>query len=66
MTITGYYAYAIGPDGHIVDRVVVLGDDDEDAIRFAEQLVDGHDIELWQGSRKVTVLQRKHPLTTFN
>jgi len=64
MTTSGYYAYAIGPDGHIVSRVVVLGDDDEDAIRLAEQLVDGHDIELWQGSRKIAVLQRKRPLTT--
>ncbi|WP_342712761.1 hypothetical protein AAFG13_17355 [Bradyrhizobium sp. B124] len=53
---TGYYAYFIGPDGHIQDRVVILVDDDEEAKSLARQLVDGHDIELWQGARKVAAL----------
>lgn len=55
---TGYYAYAIGPDGHVQSRVVVLGHNDEVAKHLAEQLVDGHDIELWQGARKVAVFPR--------
>jgi hypothetical protein len=28
--------------------------DDVAAKEYAEQLVDGHDVELWQGDRKVT------------
>jgi hypothetical protein len=49
----GYYAYIIGDDGHIVNRVDVLCDNDEEAKRCAQQLVDGHAIELWQEARKV-------------
>jgi len=49
----GYYAYIIGDDGHIVNRVDVLCDDDEEAKRRVQQLVDGHAIELWQEARKV-------------
>lgn len=64
MTTRGYYAYSIGPDRHIYDRAVVFADDDEDAIRAAERLVDGYDIELWQGARKVALIQRKRPLTS--
>ena len=63
MTTKGYYAYAIGPDGHIQDRSILLGDGNGEAIRSAERLVDGHDIELWQGA-KAALLQRKRPVTT--
>jgi hypothetical protein len=49
----GYYAYVIGDDGHIVNRIAVLCDNDQEAERRAVQLVDGHVIELWQQARKV-------------
>ncbi|MGE9008173.1 hypothetical protein ACO2JO_06300 [Leptospira interrogans] len=55
----GYYAYVIGEDGHIQKRVVVHCDNDEEAMRRAEQLVDGHAIELWQEARKVATFQPK-------
>jgi hypothetical protein len=44
----GYYAYVIGDDGHVRNRIEVLCDNDDEAKRCAEQLVDGHAIELWQ------------------
>jgi len=49
----GYYAYIIGDDGHIVNRVDLVCDDDEEAKRHAQQLADVHAIELWQEARMV-------------
>lgn len=54
---TEYYAYILAPDGHIQNRVVVLGEDDEEAKRLAQKLVDGHDVELWQGARRVAAFK---------
>jgi hypothetical protein len=48
-----YRAYILGPDGHIQNRVELRCDDDVEAIRLAKQLVDGHDVELWQLDRKI-------------
>ncbi|MBR0755355.1 hypothetical protein JQ604_24490 [Bradyrhizobium jicamae] len=56
---TGYYAYVMGHDGHIQNRIAILCDDDEEAKRLAKQLVDGHDVELWQGTRMVATLPNK-------
>lgn len=53
VTPLGYYAYVIGDDGHIANRVDVVCDNGEDALRHAEQLVDGHAIKLWQGARRI-------------
>lgn len=36
----------MGPDGHVQNRVDLLCTDETEAIRLAEQLVDGHDVEL--------------------
>ena len=58
----GFNAYVIGDDGRIASRIDVLCDNDEEAIRSAEQLVDGHAIELWQGMRRVTTLEAKKTL----
>jgi hypothetical protein len=48
-----YRAYIMGPDGHVQNRVELRCDDDAEAIRLAEQLVDDHDIELWQLDRHI-------------
>jgi hypothetical protein len=48
-----YYIYTLGDDGHIQSRVNAICDDDEQAKRHAEQLVDGHVVELWQEARKI-------------
>jgi hypothetical protein len=49
----GYYIYTLGDDGHVQSRVNAICDDDEQAKRHAEQLVDGHVVELWQEARKI-------------
>ena len=51
--MAAYRAYLIGPDGHIVSRIELLCDDDEAAKNRARQLVDGHDVELWDGAKKI-------------
>ena len=54
----GYYAFIIGDDGHIQNRVGIFCTDDEEAKRFAMQLVDGDDVELWQLDRKIAEFKR--------
>jgi hypothetical protein len=53
----GYYAYIIGADGHVKDRVAILVDTDEEAKLRAKQLVDGHAVELWQEARRVATFR---------
>ena len=54
-----YHAYFLGPDGHIQHRVDLFCDDEEDAKRRVKQLVDGHDVELWQGARRIETFRSK-------
>jgi hypothetical protein len=51
--VNEYRAYIVGPDGHILERVDLLCADDDAAKDRAKQLVDGHDVELWQFSRRI-------------
>jgi hypothetical protein len=53
-----YRAYVIGLDGHFIRSIDLSCADDNAAIESARQLVDGHDIELWQGDCKVTAFKR--------
>jgi hypothetical protein len=52
-----YRAYTIGWDGHILSAIDLHCADDDAAKERARQLVDGHDIELWQGGRQVAVFE---------
>lgn len=54
-----YRAYLIGSDGHFHSSVPFECEHDEEAKRRAEQLVDGHDVELWQRDRKISVFLRR-------
>lgn len=54
-----YRAYIVGKDGHFESFEVVQADSDEQALKVAEKLVDGHDVELWHLARKVAVLKYK-------
>ena len=49
----GYRAYILGPDGVVQNRIDLSCDNDAEATRLAKQLVDGHDVELWQLGRFV-------------
>lgn len=53
--VNEYRAYIMGADGHILNRIDLLCADDDEAKERAKQLVDGHDVELWQMGRKISV-----------
>lgn len=51
-----YRAYIIGTDGHRFLKVARFASDQPDdatAMKAAESLVDGHDVELWDCARLV-------------
>lgn len=51
-----YRAYILGTDGHRFLKVAQFASDQPDdatAMRAAERLVDGHDVELWDCARLV-------------
>ena len=52
-----YRAYLMGPNGHVQSRVDIRCDDEAEAIRLARQLVDGHDVELWQLDRQIEIFR---------
>ena len=55
-----YSAYLVGPDGHIQGRVDFICADEEAAKERAVQLVNGNDVELWQGDRRVAEFKATH------
>jgi hypothetical protein len=48
----------------IVGTVDLFCENDEAAKKRARQLVDGHDVELWQLDRKISVFLRGPPDTS--
>lgn len=54
-----YRAYILNRDGHIESYEPMVCANDKAAIFAAKRLVADHDVELWQGARKVTTLTRK-------
>jgi hypothetical protein len=57
--MSDYRAYIIGSDGHFYKKVDLDASDDMAAIAAAQQLVDGHDVELWQLDRKIAKFEHK-------
>jgi hypothetical protein len=51
--VNEYRAYIKGPDGRVLRRVDLLCADYDAARDRAKLLVDGHDVELWQLSRRI-------------
>ena len=56
-----YRAYLLGPDGHIQQRIDLFCADDDAAKEQARQLVDGHDVELWQLDRQIATFRVSKP-----
>jgi hypothetical protein len=48
-----YRVYVIGQDGHFIKSIDLSCADDSAAIESAKQLIDGHDLELWQSDRRI-------------
>ena len=53
-----YRVYVIGDDGHFMKSEPLDCADDSIAIESAKQLIDGHDIELWQRDRRIARFDR--------
>lgn len=50
----GYRFYPIKPDGHIAGAPVEREcPNDGEALKEARQLVNGHEVEVWQGKRLI-------------
>jgi hypothetical protein len=58
--MSDYRAYLIGADGRFLRAIELVCPDDDTATEYAKRLVDGHDIELWQGARKVAAFKHTH------
>jgi hypothetical protein len=48
-----YQMYIIAPTGQFLRGIELVCPDDESAKDYARQLVDGHDVELWQKDREI-------------
>lgn len=52
-----YKVYSIAQDGHIAAPPTIVDcPDDLTAIKNARQPLDGHDLEIWEGTRVVAYL----------
>ena len=60
MGMAEYRAYIIGTDARFMRAVELVCPDDDAAKEYAKQLVDGHDVELWQGDRRIERFQHTH------
>ena len=56
----GYRVYVVGRNGHIMNRVDLHCENDDDAKARARQLVEQHTIELWDGGRRVAIFEPPH------
>lgn len=48
-----YRAFAVGTDGHYIRPYPFFANDDDAAIKYARQIVDGYEVEIWSGERLV-------------
>ena len=55
----GFYAYIVDQEGHVISRVDLALEKEEDAAERAKGLVDGHDVELWQRDRKIATFKHQ-------
>jgi hypothetical protein len=54
-----YRVYLVGRHGRFRSSIVLNCADDRTAIESAKQLIDGHDLELWQRDRMIERFERK-------
>jgi hypothetical protein len=54
-----YRAYIVGQDRHLYSSKSLDCADDVEASEAAKQLVDGHDVELWQRDRMVAKFEHR-------
>jgi hypothetical protein len=55
-----YRAYTISADGHIQKRFDLTATDEQAAREQAEGLLDGYEVELWLGTKRIAKFAHKH------
>jgi hypothetical protein len=55
-----YRLYAVSNDGHFMSCRIFYCENDDDAIVWAKQLIDGAPVELWSLARFVIRLEPKY------
>ncbi|TXN00296.1 hypothetical protein FV222_11945 [Methylobacterium sp. WL103] len=58
---SAYRALILLPDGRVLDTNSLMATNDDEAIRLAEAMVDGHAVELWDGLRYIEYFAAKSP-----
>lgn len=53
-----YRSFILGPDGRVKGSVDLLCENEGQALKAGKQLVDGHDVELWQRDRIIETFNR--------
>jgi hypothetical protein len=53
-----YRVYIVGDHGHFINAVEIDCADDAEATAKAQQLVNGHDVQLWQRGRRLGEIRR--------
>jgi hypothetical protein len=53
-----YRAYIVGRDGHFIEAIDLDCANDAAAVDASMRFVDGNDVEVWQGGRMVSRLDR--------
>jgi hypothetical protein len=54
-----YHAYHVDDEGHVISRLYIYADDDEQAVEKAKQRQEARDIEVWCFERKVALLKHQ-------
>jgi len=61
--VTGYRLYCLDGANKVASAEWIDADDDKAAIEVAKQMMDGQDLEVWQGTRLVARLPRRRDET---
>jgi hypothetical protein len=56
-----YRLYFLGLDGHFRKAEPIIAANDIDAMKSAREFIDGSELELWQGNRKIVAFGSDQP-----
>jgi hypothetical protein len=57
-----YRIYNLSGDGHIREApILIIFENDQEAIEAVRRMLDGNDIGVWQGARRISRLKSIHP-----
>ena len=54
-----YHVFVLGPDGHVRFRHDICRVTEDEAKKRANQLMDGHDVELWYLDKRIETFRHE-------